>query len=270
MRQRQKGISTVSVIGIVVLVLAIAGGVGYFLLNKSRLDQQPVIENEEPGCALQKYNLDCDITAFLEKEMDYSSADATRDSKNFCAYEVLGEKDNQIYIKLLCKEFYLSDKEIVCPNSETLNECFLNKQCGDCETKTIAPNIVLATGTGTHARITREETGFTLWLPGSGSAYGKDLAAVFPPEILQKQTTIDLNMILVERAQEYFNAKVKFNIDKTFETSCQKIADCGVVPGEFAMQSHCPHEMNCINNKCVVGCYDFTDHQEMPILETNN
>jgi hypothetical protein len=43
--------------------------------------------------------------------------------------------------------------------------------------------------------------------------------------------------------------------------------DCCDVPFDAAIRSNCPHTIACIENQCVVWCYDFTDHVEMPWLK---
>jgi hypothetical protein len=39
------------------------------------------------------------------------------------------------------------------------------------------------------------------------------------------------------------------------------------MPGEYWLRSTCPHTVACIQNQCAVGCYDFTDHVDMPLLK---
>ncbi len=37
-----------------------------------------------------------------------------------------------------------------------------------------------------------------------------------------------------------------------------------MLPSEYAMRSMCPHELKCLKNQCVAGCYDFRDYTDFP------
>ncbi|MFA6252230.1 MAG: hypothetical protein WCX74_02415 [Candidatus Paceibacterota bacterium] len=219
------------------------------------------------NCDLRKYDMDCKITKFLEQNLAWANKSEGID---FCAYDYLGGKEGNVYLKAFCEEFYVSDKEMVCPNKEILNKCFVSKdksECSECSVKDAPKHIVQASGVSVPVRLTESGESFTMWTPRDGSLYDKDLRAEFPADIypLVSKSKKNLGAITLERAEDYFGAKAVFNVEKTLEDSCNSALDCSDVPGEFTMKSNCPYEMRCIDGKCVVGCYDLIDHFELPI-----
>jgi hypothetical protein len=218
---------------------------------------------------LKDYSLDCKITKFLEENLAWTN---NKEGMDFCAYTLLGEKDDKIYLKAFCEEFYVSREKKVCPDEKSLNDCFISKTkegCSACKNETIEPRIVSGSGVSIPVRLTKSGDSYILWTPRDGSLYDKDIKAEFPSDIISllSNTKRNLESISVERAEIYFNTNAVFNSKKILDQSCQYSVDCGEVPGEFAVLSNCPHTMKCIAQKCNVGCYDFIDYKEMPILE---
>lgn len=257
---KRKGIGIILIIIIVVLVIGIVGSVYFF--NQKQKNNPQVLNNPEK-CSAVKYGLDCDIVKFLETDLAWTNKE---NAKAFCAYEPLGEEGNNIYLSAFCESFYVNDKEIICPNADASNKCFISKNCAQCETKTITPRLVSDSGISIPARLTKTATGFTVSVPEDGSSYQKSLEKIFPAEFRNKlsQSRKDLSLISIERAEDYFNVKAFFAIEKTLDIDCNVSADCPQVPGEYAMRSNCPHRMDCIDKKCAIGCYDFIDHESLP------
>lgn len=214
--------------------------------------------------------IDDKIILFLEENLAWTN---NENSKAFCSYELLGEENDKIYLWALCQEFYVADKQLVCPSEEASNSCFVSKtgeECNVCEKRGIKPRIVTGGGVSIPVRLKKQEETFELWTPRDGNLYAEDIRREFPNNLANKvfqPREINLSEINIERAENYFNVISKFNIAQTFEKSCNIISDCGDTPGEYLLLSSCPHQMKCIDNKCAVGCYDFLDPERFPIVE---
>ncbi|MCK9577976.1 hypothetical protein M0R01_00590 [bacterium] len=221
------------------------------------------------SCDFRKYDMDCKVVKFLEENLAWSNK---AEGVNFCSYEYLGEKENNIYLVSSCQEFYISDSQMVCPDKDILEKCFVSKdksECSECEIKDIDKRIVEGSGVSIPVRLTTNGNTFSLWTPRDGSLYQKDLKAEFPKDIynLLSETKKNLKAINIERAENYFGANATFDIAQTFDESCSNSLDCPKVPGEYAIKSNCPYEMRCVEKKCSVGCYDLIDHLDLPVLK---
>ncbi|MFA5087377.1 MAG: hypothetical protein WC470_03715 [Candidatus Paceibacterota bacterium] len=258
----QKGIGNILIVIIIIIILAI-GAVGvFYFLNQTPKNNPQTLSNSEK-CPGAEYGMDCEIVKFLEANLAWTNNEK---AKAFCSYDFLGEEGNNIYISAFCESFYVNDKETFCPDSDSANKCFISKDCGKCEKNTIAPRLISDSGISVPARLTKTETSFTLAKPLDGSGYSKSLREIFPAEFRDKlsQSRKDLSLISIARAETYFNVRAFFATEKILDFVCEKSADCPEVPGEYAMRSNCPFQMNCIDKKCVVGCYDFIDHETLP------
>lgn len=237
------------------LLLLVIIIMGYFYVTEDI--EEVVIINDE-------------IILFLEEELAWTN---NENGKAFCSYELLGEENDKIYLWALCQEFYVADKQMVCSDEETKDSCFLSKTsdgCNSCQKIEVEPRIVTGGGVSVPVRLTRTEESFDLWIPRDGSLYSEDIRREFPNYLVNKvfnPKQADLSKINIEKAENYFNVKSKFNIAKTFDDYCDIDLDCGEVPGEYLLLSTCPHKMKCLNNRCSVGCYDFLDPQRFPIVK---
>ncbi|MCK9393427.1 MAG: hypothetical protein WCX30_01195 [Candidatus Paceibacterota bacterium] len=274
---------------LIIILLLILGGLAYYVFsvfylnpNLAPVEVQTVPEVKEvtiptkgkstlvlDNCDLQNYGLDCKITKFLEENLAWTN---NSEGMDFCSYDMLGEIGDNIYLVALCQEFYVSREEMVCPDENTLNKCFVSKdksECSACRSQAVDSRIVQGGGVLTPTKLTKQGESYVLWVPRDGDLYDKDIAAEFPSEIMNVmlKSSKDLEVTTIERAEKYFGAKASFNSKKITENSCTSSIDCGDVPGEFAILSNCPHKMRCVDAKCNVGCYDFIDHKEMPVLE---
>lgn len=214
--------------------------------------------------------IDDEITIFLEENLAWTN---NENGKAFCSYELLGEEDDKIYLWALCQEFYIADKQIVCPDEDVKEACFLSKtgdECDLCEKIEVEPRIVTGGGVSIPVRLTKSEESFYLWTPRDGSLYAEDIRREFPIDLANKvfqPREINLSEINIERAENYFSVKAKFNVGEIFEKDCNIKSDCGDTPGEYLLLSTCPHQMKCLDNKCAVGCYDFLDPERFPIVK---
>jgi len=214
--------------------------------------------------------IDDKIILFLEENLAWTN---NENSKAFCSYELLGEEDNKIYLWALCEEFYVANKQIICPDEKAREDCFLSKtgeECNLCEEETVEPRIVKGGGVSVPVRLTKIEESFNLWTPRDGSLYSEDIRNEFPSNLVNKvfnPRQKDLSEINIEKAEKYFNVKAKFDVGEIFNKDCNVKSDCGNAPGEYLMLSSCPYQMKCIENKCAVGCYDFLDPQRFPIVK---
>jgi len=260
-----------------------AFGVTFFkdelvIQNPTQVINNPVVESGQKkgksiinltNCDFKNYEMDCGIVKYLEENLAWSN---NKEGVDFCSYEYLGRSEDNIFLTALCEEFYVSSGELVCPDEETLDKCFVSKdksECSACTTKVINKHLVEGSGVSIPVRLTVNGGTYNLWTPRDGSLYQKDLKAEFPDSIYSLLLKVKKNLksINIERAENYFSAKAVFNIKKIFDNSCNYAIDCPEVPGEYAMLSNCPHEMKCIDSKCAVGCYDLIDHEDLPILE---
>ena len=224
-------------------------------------------------CSKEKTNeevvTDDKITEFLEENLAWTN---NQDGKTFCSYELLGKEEGEMYLWALCQEFYIANQQIICPDQETKETCFLSSktspECELCETIEVEPRLVTGAGTSIPIRLTEKEEGFDLWMPRDGNLYAEDIRREFPNYIAdeafapRKLNLLDYN---IEKAENYFHVKAEFNIAETFDKICETNLDCGEVPGKYAALSTCPHQMKCIESKCSVGCYNLIDPQDFPI-----
>lgn len=225
-------------------------------------------------CDLANFGMTCDLVKLLEENLAWT---VYKNGVDFCAYESLNKEGTPLYLQVLCQEFYLQDQEIVCPDRDSREECFITKDenrtvCQEkCEIKEVTPYLVNGGGVSIPVKIIEEDDGrFTIWEPRDGSFYMKDLQEYFPAEILENLENVDgatLGNRNIERAEKYFNTKIHFEVAGELETECQKSSDCGDLPSEYALKSNCPHRLKCLENQCVAGCYDFSDNYELPILK---
>ena len=222
------------------------------------------------NCDLEKYGLDCAKTKFLEENLAWQ---AQPNGIDFCAYETLAVQDNNSYLLAFCEEFYLQDEKIICPDKESKQICFLSKdpdmkECREqCEFLETEPYLTRGSGVVIAVRLTEKDRGFELWQPRDGSLYMKDFEENFIPEAREKFQDADrgrLNATNIERAEEYFGIPASFEVSEDMDTSCEVYADCGMLPFSSALRSDCPHEVKCLNNQCVAGCYDFHDYTQFP------
>lgn len=258
----KKYVSCIILVGLVVFV---SEAYFYYFSNKNVVRSNlPSVENTE-NCSVGKYTMDCNITHFLEKKLASKNRD---DAKIVCSYIFLGEKDNQVYVRAMCESFYLTNKEITCSSDKDMDDCFLSKKCENCETKSIEPRLALDSGVSVPVRLTKSGNTFELTLPEEGSTYDESIRRIFPADIVTKissSNVIDLELLNIEKIEALFNTKATFTIDKILNTNCKKTIDCPTVSGDYSILSNCPHRMNCISDKCAIGCYDFIDHEALPI-----
>ncbi len=225
-------------------------------------------------CNLTEYGLDCAMVKFLEENLAWTTEEGGID---FCAYKLLGKKDSSSYLQVMCSEFYVQDRETVCPDLESREECFVTKDiekkvCQEkCEINEVNPYLVTGGGLSIPVKITKEDDGrFELWEPRDGSYYTQDLKENFPAKIYANLKNIDKSIIKesnIQRAEKYFGTKVRFNVSGALNQACEINADCGTLPMEYALRSTCPHEVKCLENQCVAGCYDFVDNHDLPLLK---
>ena len=225
-------------------------------------------------CDLSEYGMSCELVKFLEENFAWTISE---NGVDFCSYELLGKEDEYTYLKVLCEEFYLQDKKIVCPDSNSREECFIakyeeKKVCKEkCETKNVDPYLVVGGGVSIPLKVTEDEKGgFLIWEPRDGSYYNTDLKEHFPEDIYAKIKEVDgsvLNNSNIERAEDFYSVKAIFEINGNLNKTCQNKSDCGDLAPEYALLSSCPHELNCLENQCVAGCYDFSDYYDLPALK---
>jgi hypothetical protein len=258
----KKYISCIILVGLVVFVCE---AYFYYFSNKNEVQSNlPSVLNAE-DCSVGKYAMDCNITQFLEKKLASMNRD---DAKIVCSYIFLGEEGEQIYIRAMCESFYLTSKEITCSNDKDMEDCFISKKCDNCETKSIEPRLALDSGVSVPVRLTKLGNTFELTLPEEGSSYDESIKRIFPAKMITRissSSVIDLELLNIEKVETLFNTKATFTIDKALDTSCNRTIDCPAVSGEYSILSNCPHRMNCISNKCAIGCYDFIDYETLPI-----
>lgn len=230
------------------------------------IDQQLPPLTQEKTCELKKYDMDCKIVEFLEKDLAWIN---NKSAKAFCSYNFLGGDENLFYLKVLCESFYVSNNEFVCPSDKDLNDCFLSKKCESCEKRSIQPRIVLDSGIMVPVKIVKSNNGFVLTKPADGSLYDKSIKEIFPSEIIPKISLTtnekDLQLINIARSEEHFKAKASFNIDKMLSDECNITSDCPAIPAGYTAKMNCPIKTNCVNAKCAIGCYDFIDHEISPL-----
>lgn len=211
-------------------------------------------------CDLWKYNLDCEITKFLEENLAWITRE---NSVNFCSYKVLGQNKNDIYLLAGCGEYYLKNKERICETDGDYERCTkFEEECKKCETKEIPEKLVDGSGIYTPLKLTKTSDSFSMWLPRDGAYYQKDIYKEFPKEIAKKAFEYNGGFFdIIDRAEEYFQKKMSFKTAEIFEDKkCQLSMDCSSsLIGKYGLLSTCPHTMKCVDNKCAVGCYDLSD-----------
>lgn len=228
---------------------------------------------EEGDCNLGRYGMDCELVGFLEEELAWVNEDG---GKAFCAYELLGEVDDSLFLQVLCEEYYVQDEKIICPDEESREDCFMAKDrerqsCQDgCETEEVEPYLAQGSGVSIPVKVTRAESEFALWQPRDGSLYVQDLRENFPDDIYAKLQEVNnglLRSIVVGRAEKFFETEVTFEVSGEMNQECSSYEDCEILPFDYAMRSDCPHTMKCIDGQCVAGCYDSFDYTRFPLIK---
>lgn len=249
-----------------VLILSII----FFLfagVNENKTEA-PTIQSEQSNnkqyvCPEEEFGLDCEIISFLKKEIGWIN---DKRAESFCAYILIGGRENETYLKTACGSFYVSRKQIVCPDDESSNQCFSYKNCGNCQTEDIEPRLVQDSGISIPVKLIKSDNGYSLEKPGDGSTYIPTMRKIFPADIIDK---ISANQdspfsLVVPMAEKHFKVKSFFSVKRETENECSRDEDCIVLP-EDMLKSDCPREGKCMNKKCMVGCYDFIDHEILPI-----
>ena len=261
MNNNFKKIINILAIGLILIFIIL---VGYFLNQKienlKTLNQINIINEQE------KYSFDGKIINFLKENLAWKN---NSNAEIFCVYEHLGEKENEIYLKVLCESFYVHNKETICPDAETQNQCFIHHDCNACETRTITPKLVTDSGISIPVKLVRKENTFEMFIPSDGSLYDKTLREIFPLEFIEKLrlSKIDLQDIIINQAETYFQTKAFFEVFENTSYVCEENSDCSDKIGEHALQSQCPAKGICLEKKCTIGCYDFINHEELPIIK---
>lgn len=228
---------------------------------------------EISDCDLDKYKLDCNMVKFLEETVAWTTEP---NGVDFCAYETLATQGNTYFLQVFCEEFYPQDEKFICPDEQTKEDCFLSKtpdqkECREeCEVQKVSPYLVTSGGISVPLKLTTENGEFNLWMPRDGSFYPSDLKKNFPPDVYKKlkdTNTGSLKSINISRAENYFDINVSFEQTENLQKTCTNYTDCGILPPEYAIISSCPHEVKCLENQCVVGCYDFHDYTRFPQLK---
>lgn len=231
------------------------------------------VTSETGNCNLGKYEMDCDVVAYLEEELAWTTEDAGID---FCAYALLGEEGESMYLQAHCEEYYIQDEKIACPDDRSIQECFSAKDAQEkvceekCKTQKVEPYLVTGSGVSITLKLTKTDNGYDMWQPRDGSFYLEDLRANFPKEIFDKIEDVDggmLQSIIVERAEKYFGLEVSFEVYEETGKSCEVYAGCGRLPFEYAIKSDCPYTLKCLGGRCVIGCYDFSDYTRFPTIK---
>lgn len=220
---------------------------------------------EAPDCPALSYGLDCATVSFLEKELAWTNKEG---AKAFCAYKLIGESGNEKYLKVFCSSFYVLDKEMIC-SEEEMEKCFLSRDCSGCTERTISPRIVQDSGISIPAKLTVGDSGYVLDKPSDGSSYGPSMAKIFPRDIINKieSDKDDISSIVIGIAEDYFKVPAHFDPVKELGGVCNDHYDCASIDNTDIEVPDCPRSNRCVDNKCMVGCYDFIDHQYLPIKE---
>lgn len=229
--------------------------------------------NNLANCDLdERYGLDCAVVKFLEEHLAWTTEAKGVD---FCSYESLDQVDNTQYVQAYCQEFYVQAEKIICPDRSSREACFASKdtqrkECKEqCRIEKTSPYLAQGGGVSIPVKLTKEGEGFRLWQPRDGSFHAKDVQENFTPEAYKKFSDrdhdgISLHAINIARAENYFGVPATFNISGSIEKTCEQLEDCGILPGEYAMRSTCPHELKCLEDQCVAGCYDVRDYTDVP------
>ena len=231
----------------------------------TQIDQIDNISQSESDTGLSD-----SIKSFLEQNLAWTN---NPDWKAFCNYNVLWQEWDKTYLRALCEEFYVQDKNLICPDIHTIEDCFVSKtrqECNICDMKTVTPYLSLWGWVSMPLILTKTGNTYDMRQPRDWSYYGKDIKTNFPSYIdvfgaNSKNDNLRYNTI--QDATKYFNVNPKFDITENLDQSCQTYLDCGDIPFDAAIRSNCPHTVACIENQCAVGCYDFTDHVDMPMLK---
>jgi hypothetical protein len=228
-------------------------------------DQPTAPPSVERECPALSYGLDCSIVSFLEKELAWTNKDG---AKAFCAYGLIGESGNEKYLKAFCSSFYVLDKETVCPEEES-EKCFLSRDCSGCTERGVTPRIVQDSGISIPIKLTIKDSGYVLDKPSDGSSYGPSMLRIFPKDIIGKIESDkgDISSIAIGMAEDHFKVMAKFDPVKELGQSCNTHYDCASADNADVSVPDCPKSNRCVDNKCMVGCYDFIDHQYLPIKE---
>lgn len=225
-------------------------------------------------CDLSEYDMQCNLVKLLEENLAWT---IDEDGIDFCTYQVLAEEKESLYLQVFCSEYYIQNQEVRCPDSLSLNECFVSKSdsleiCEEkCEINNVKPYLATGGGLSGPVKITKATDGsYSIWKPRDGNLYQKDLKANFPSEVYEKLENINIEFLQdtnILRAEEYFQLKARFKTSGELNQKCQKTSQCGQLPVEYAIRSNCPHTVKCLENQCVAGCYDFIDHYNLPLLK---
>jgi hypothetical protein len=221
------------------------------------------IGSEEVKCEEKSYGFDCDIIQFLKENIGWKNID---NAKLFCSYDKLGNEGDVSYLNVSCESFYVVNKQVVCPDDKSRNDCFIDKKCDLCEKQDIEPKLALDSGVVIPVRLTKSDQGYSHEEPLDGSLYSESLKKIFPANMIEKlsNSKVDLTGINREMAEKSFKVKAYFEVKSITSTACNKDDDCSNVVMPDAMMSDCPRVMKCINDKCTTGCYDMIDHEELP------
>ncbi|MDD3794077.1 MAG: hypothetical protein PHI37_04645 [Candidatus Gracilibacteria bacterium] len=223
---------------------------------------------------VEQYGMDIKIVKFLEGQ-DQISWINEDDGKSFCSYTILDQEEDVLYFYTLCEEFYIQDKEFICPNYDSQEKCFMTKtlnksECYDlCEVKNVDSYLAQGGGSAVPVKLTKNDDTYSIWMPRDGSNYKKDLDENFTKEASETLSKIGgggLRDIIIKRAENHFGIKAKFEDKTELDKNCHSFSDCEL-PMEYAIKSNCPYTVKCEDNKCFVGCYDFKDYTEFPRLK---
>ncbi|HOX29870.1 MAG TPA: hypothetical protein P5080_02770 [Candidatus Paceibacterota bacterium] len=179
-------------------------------------------------CDLSSYGLDCDIAEYLEKNLAWT----VKNGVKFCSYEELGEsKGKDRFLYAVCQEFYAE-----------------------------AGNIYIGSGISVPLKLIAANGVFSHWVPRDGSYYSQDIKMMFPKDLQEAAINYAnyevLNKINTLRAEHYFNASIKYSVEKITDQGCFDDIDC-LTPGEYLMRSNCQYTARCVQGKCAVVCPDY-------------
>jgi len=198
---------------------------GSFLIQKNKSSKTNAIQTlplDKNDCDSAAVDLDCAIVSYLEENAVFTSIGG----RNFCSYETLGSREDEIYLDILCEEFYLKDGKIY-----------------------------EGSGTAGPAKITKTGDEISnIWRPRDGSFYTLDMQANFPADLQgMNPNTEKLSQINRQRAKNYFKADFDYKAEKTIDIACDYDFEC-VTPDEYLVMSRCPFTSMCLEGNCTVVC----------------
>jgi hypothetical protein len=218
----------------------------------------------------ENYGMKSYISSYFEEKLING---LKSEGENFCSYELLNdESEENLYMHVLCQEFFPKRKELSCPTAETQDQCEkhfsvdnnqgdFSKCDTDCKiTQLKKPYLKESAGTSVPTILKNKGKAISHWIPRDGSFYNIDLKNNFPEpyrKALNSISTGKLSSINLDRAESYFSMNAKYEIAEIQEQSCKKTTDCPDMPFEYLLKSNCHYKTHCIKNKCSIICPDY-------------